>query len=469
MIMPTKVAVTSLGCAKNLVDSEVIQGYLREGGCEICGDLDEARIIIVNTCSFISDAEEESEDTIDELLALKKKGVIDRVIVAGCLIARSGRRLAERFPDVDLFLHPGEIPRVAQLIGELIAGDGRKVPSHRREEEGKGWFLYDHLSPRVRLSPPHYAYVKIGEGCSNACGYCLIPAIKGRLVSREMDSIVEEAMDLAADGVREINLISQDTTSYGIDLYGKPRLAELLKKLVGIEGVTWIRILYGHPAHYTEDVLRCIGGEPKICAYVDFPLQHIADPILASMNRRMAKSAAVEKLRSVREIVKEAAVRTTFIVGYPGETEAHFQELLRFVEEARFEHMGAFIYSREKGTAAASLPWQVPDDVKRERFNRLMSLQQEIVRASNERMMGRVVKVMVDEESHEGSLDFKGRTEGDAPEVDGTVYFSGKGARPGDLVDVRVTGAMEYDLVGTIINPKSQIPNPKEAGGDSSA
>lgn len=450
--MSTKVAVTSLGCAKNLVDSEVIQGYLREGGYEICGDLDGARIIVVNTCSFIRDAEEESAETIDELLALKKKGVIERVVVAGCLIGRRGRRLAQRFPGVDLFLQPGDIPRIARLVDELIGGDGLRPPFHAPGEEGKGWFLYDHSSPRLKLTPRHYAYVKIGEGCGNACSYCLIPAVKGRLVSREMDSVVKECVDLAAEGVREINLISQDTTSYGIDLYGRPRLAELLKKLVGIDGVAWIRILYGHPAHYTEDVLRRIGEEPRICAYVDFPLQHAADPILASMNRRMTKRTAAEALKSVREIVPDVAVRTTFIVGYPGETEAHFRELLDFVEEARFEHLGAFIYSREEGTPAASLPGQVPDAVKRERFHRLMSLQQEIVRASNERMMGRVVRVMADEEMHEGSFDFKGRTEGDAPEVDGTVYFSGKGVAPGDFVDVRITGAMEYDLAGEMVN-----------------
>jgi ribosomal protein S12 methylthiotransferase len=450
--MSAKIAVTSLGCAKNLVDSEVIQGYLREGGYEVCGDLDEARVIIVNTCSFIRDAEEESEDTIDELLALKEKGGLDHVIVTGCLIGRRGRRLARRFPGVDLFLQPGEIPRVAQLVGELTSGEDGRARFRRQAEGDKGWFLYDHLSPRLKLSPPHYAYVKIGEGCGNACSYCLIPAIKGGLVSREMDSVVAEVKALAAEGVREINLISQDTTSYGLDLYGKPRLAELLKKLVDIEGVTWIRILYGHPAHYTDDVLRCIESEPRICAYVDFPLQHVAGPILASMNRRMTKKAAVKALGLVRKIVPNVTVRTTFIVGYPGETEAHFRELLQFVEEARFEHLGAFIYSREKGTAAASLPAQVPHGVKRERFHRLMTLQQEIVRAANERMNGKVARVMVDEELHEGSFDFKGRTEGDAPEVDGTVYFSGKGARPGDLVDVRVTGAMEYDLVGEMIN-----------------
>ena len=459
--MTIKVGVTSLGCAKNLVDSEVILGYLKEGGYDTCEELDEAQVVIVNTCSFIRDAEEESGDTIRELVALKMKGELERVIVAGCLPARRGHRLAERFPGVDLFLHPGEIPQVARLISGLMTERPGAPPRRPQAGARGGWFLYDHLSPRIRLSPRHYAYVKIGEGCSNGCSYCLIPAIKGRLASRSIGSILEEARNLASDGVRELNLISQDTTSYGIDLYGERRLLVLLRGLAEVEGLTWIRILYGHPAHYTEELLRCMSEEPGVCAYVDFPLQHISDPILAAMNRRITKARVVEKLRSVRSLIPGVTVRTTFIVGYPGETEAHFRELLEFVGEARFEHLGAFIYSREEGTAAAALPRQVPHEMKRERFHRLMALQQEIVRAANERMMGRVVKTLVDEELREGSFGFKGRTEGDAPEVDGTVYFSGSGVTPGDLIDVRVTGVTEYDLVGEIENPKSQIPNPK--------
>jgi ribosomal protein S12 methylthiotransferase len=459
--MSIKVGVTSLGCAKNLVDSEVILGYLREGGYDICQELDEAQVVIVNTCSFIRDAEEESGDAIRELIALKKKGELQRVIVAGCLPVRRGCRLKERFPGVDLFLHPFEIPQVARLVGGLMKDRAGATPHRPPADSGSSWFLYDHLSPRVKLSPPHYAYIKVSEGCGNRCGYCLIPSIKGRLTSRGIGSVLEEARNLASAGAREINLISQDTTSYGLDLYGEPRLADLLRGLAEIEGLTWIRVLYGHPAHYTEDLLRCIAGEPRVCAYVDFPLQHIADPILASMNRRMTRAAVIEKLQSVRRLIPGVTVRTTFIVGYPGETEAHFRELLEFVRESRFEHLGAFIYSREEGTAAAALPRQVAHEVKRERFHRLMALQQEIVRAANERMIGRVVKTMVDEEPREGSFRFKGRTEGDAPEVDGTVYFSGGDASPGSLVDVRVTGVTEYDLVGEMKNPKSHIPGPK--------
>jgi ribosomal protein S12 methylthiotransferase len=449
--MPIKVGITSLGCAKNLVDSEVILGYLREGGYDICEELDEAQVVIVNTCSFIRAAEKESGDTIRELVALKRKGDLERVIVAGCLPARRGHRLAERFPGVDLFIFPCEIPHVARLVGGLMTERPGAAPRRPPANSGGAWFLYDHLSPRVKLSPRHYAYVKIGEGCSNGCSYCLIPSIKGRLTSREIGSILEEARNLASEGVRELNLISQDTTSYGIDLYGERRLVELLRGLVEIEGLAWIRILYGHPAHYTEDLLRCIEEEPRVCAYVDFPLQHIADPILASMNRRMTKAGIIERLRSVRSLIPGVTVRTSFIVGYPGETEAHFRELLEFVGEARFEHMGAFIYSREEGTAASALARQVPHEVKRERFHRLMALQQEIVRAENERMIGRSVKTLVDEELREGSFDFRGRMEGDAPEVDGTIYFSGRGVAPGALVDVRVTGVAEYDLVGEIV------------------
>jgi len=472
--MSIKVGVTSLGCAKNLVDSEVILGYLREGGYDICEELDEAQVVIVNTCSFIRAAEKESGDTIRELVALKRKGELERVIVAGCLPARRGHRLAERFPGVDLFISPCEIPHVARLVGGLLTERPGATPRRPLANSRGAWFLYDHLSPRVKLSPRHYAYVKIGEGCSNGCSYCLIPSIKGRRTSREIGSVVEEARNLASEGVRELNLISQDTTSYGIDLYGERRLVELLRGLVEIEGIVWIRILYGHPAHYTEDLLRCIAEEPGVCAYVDFPLQHIADPILASMNRRMTKAGVIERLRSVRSLVPGVTVRTTFIVGYPGETEAHFRELLEFVGEARFEHLGAFIYSREEKTAASALPRQVPHEVKRERFHRLMALQQEIVQRANEEMLGRTVEIMVDEKLKEESFILRGRTQGDAPEVDGTVYVSEGDAEPGDFVKVRITGVAEYDLVGEIENPKpairqaspklarlGRVPNPK--------
>lgn len=448
--MTIKVAVTSLGCAKNLVDSEVILGYLKRGGLQVCEDLGEAQVIIVNTCSFIAEAEEEARETITRLVDLKGRGALERVVVAGCFPARRGAALAREFPGVDYFLGPGEIPHAARVVSSLMgeAGKDRSLPGRSR---GGGWFLYDHLSPRIRLTPPHYAYLKVSEGCSNGCSYCLIPRIKGPLVSREISSVVEEARALASEGVREINLISQDTTAYGTDLYGESRLIDLLRGLAGISGLAWIRLLYGHPAGYTDELLRLIAEEPSLCKYIDFPLQHVSDRILASMNRRMTKADAVMRLARVRRAIPEATVRTTFIVGYPGESERDFSELLHFVEEARFEHLGAFIYSREEGTPAAAEPGHVPHEVKCERFHRLMTLQQGIVREMNEGMLGREADVLIDEQVEEGSFALRGRTEGDAPEVDGTVYISGNGAGPGDIVSVRITGTMEYDLVGEMV------------------
>ncbi len=449
--MSIKVGITSLGCAKNLVDSEVILGFLKKGGVEICDDISEARVIIVNTCSFIGEAKDEAEETIRQLLEFKRGGEIDRLIVAGCLTSLRGPDLAEKFPEVDYFLFPDEVPKVATVVRDLVGGNGTKPVSAQWSAGRDGWFLYNHLSPRVRLSPRHYAYLKIGEGCSNRCSYCMIPIIKGSLKSRRIDSVVEEARYLAADGVKEINLISQDATAYGLDLYDESRLLELLKQLSELNGTRWIRVLYGHPARYREELLEFIASEPGICSYIDFPLQHINDRLLGSMNRRITKTQAIEKLKTIRRLIPGVTVRTTFIVGYPGEEESDFCELLDFVRESRFEHLGAFIYSAEEGAPAARLPKQVPHVVKRERFHRLMALQQQIVREANGSILGKEIEVLVDERLEEGAFRFRGRTEGDAPEVDGTVYISGKDARPGDFVKVRVTGVLDYDLTGELI------------------
>ncbi|MCX6355418.1 MAG: 30S ribosomal protein S12 methylthiotransferase RimO [Candidatus Aureabacteria bacterium] len=453
--MTIKVGVTSLGCAKNLVDSEVMLGYLKDGGLHVCEEIGEAQVIIVNTCSFIAEAEKEAGDTIRQLLEYKERGAIDRVVVAGCMFARRGESLAKRFPGVDRFIHPGEIPYMAGIVRDLMNGGDRKgaSPAKGRREEG---FLYDHLSPRVRLTPPHYAYIKVSEGCSNHCSYCLIPGIKGPLRSRQCESVVAEARALIENGVKEINLISQDTTAYGTDICGKSRLGDLMEKVAGMGKPAWIRLLYGHPAHYTDELLSLIAREEKVCKYVDFPLQHVSDRLLVSMNRRTTKKQLGEILHRIREIIPGVTVRTTFIVGYPGEKERDFQELLDFVGEARFEHMGAFIYSRENGTAAARFSGQVPHTVKRERFHRLMALQQQIVHEMNARMVGRVMKVLVDEELEEGQFTLRGRTEGDAPEVDGTVYVSGCNAKAGDFINVRITGAREYELAGVAVNDKIQ-------------
>lgn len=443
--MGIKIGIASLGCAKNLADSEAILGYLREGGFEVAEHLDEAQVVVVNTCAFIAEAERESAKTIRLLEALRARGEIRRLVVAGCLPARRGAGVAARFPGADRFMVPPDIPRAAEIVRAALSA-GRAAPG----AGGGAGFLAGPRSPRIRLTPPHYAYIKIGEGCDNRCSYCVIPRIRGAARSRSADSIVREARGLAAEGVREINLISQDTTAYGNDRPGKEGLPALLARLARIGGLRWIRLLYGHPARYTDELLRVIAGEPRICRYVDFPLQHAADRVLRAMGRRVTRAQAARRLERVRALVPGVTVRTTFMVGFPGETEREFEELLRFVREARFEHLGAFAYSREKGTAAARMERQVPARVKRERLHRLMALQQGIVREALERMLGRDAEVMVDERLDEGSFPLRGRTAGDAPEVDGSVYLSGDDAAPGGIVRVRITGMMEYDLVGEI-------------------
>lgn len=443
--MGIKIGIVSLGCAKNLADSEVILGCLREGGFEVAEHLDEAQVVIVNTCAFIAEAERESAGTIRRLEELRARGEIRRLVVAGCLPARRGADVAATFPGVDRFILPPDIPHAAEIVRAALS-EGQAAPG----AVGEAGFLAGRRSPRVRLTPPHYAYVKIGEGCDNRCSYCVIPSIRGAARSRSADSIVGEARRLAAEGVREINLISQDTTAYGNDRPGEEGLPALLTRLARIRGLRWIRLLYGHPARYTDELLRVIAGEPRICRYVDFPLQHASDRVLRMMGRRMTKAQAARRLERVRLLVPGVTVRTTCMVGFPGETEREFEELLGFVREARFEHLGAFAYSREKGTAAARMERQVPARVKRERLHRLMTLQQGIVRESLERMLGRDAEVMVDERLDEGSFPLRGRTAGDAPEVDGSVYLSGNDAAPGEIVTVRITGMMEYDLVGAV-------------------
>ena len=442
--MAIKVGLASLGCAKNLVDSELILGFLREGGIEVCEDLGEAEVVIVNTCAFIAEAERESAGIIRRLEGLKSQGLIGRIVVAGCLPARRGSRVGGRFPGVDRVIRQADIPHVAAIVRSLGSG-----PRGAAAVPAAGQYLYDHSDPRLRLTPPHYAYLKIGEGCDNRCSYCLIPSIRGPFRSRSPESVLEEARLLVEGGARELNLIAQDSTAFGSDRPGGEGLAPLLVRMARIRGARWIRLLYGHPARYTDALLRVIAGEEKICRYVDFPLQHISDRVLSAMRRRMTKAQIVDRLARVRRLVPGVTVRTVFIVGFPGETDKEFEELLDFVRGARFERLGAFAYSREAGTDAARLDGHLPARVKRERLHRLMSLQREIVREQNEEMLGRTTAVMVDERI-EGSFQLRGRTAGDAPEVDGTVYLTGGGASPGEIVAARITGMMEYDLVGEI-------------------
>ena len=441
-----KVGLISLGCPRNLVDSEIMLGSLRKGGFAIT-ELDRGvDVCVVNTCSFIGSAKQESIDTILEAAELKKEGRIGKLVVSGCLSQLAKGELLEEIPEIDLVLGTSDYPNIGSLLSGL--GDNRSA-----EVSDKLTYLYDEDSPRFTLTPSHYAYVKISEGCSNHCSYCIISSLRGNFRSRAIESITEEIGRLSADGIlKEVNLIGQDTTLCGLDRYGKEALPFLLKRICAMKNsVKWVRVLYTHPAHYSDDFVSTIAGEEKICKYLDLPIQHISDTVLAAMNRRTTKSELIGLIRGLRKNIKGLALRTSVIVGFPGETERDFKELLVFVRETRFERLGAFIYSREAGTRAAGFKEHVPEDIKEARLDELMKLQKSISADVNRSFLKVTMEVLIDEPV-EGEVDkFLGRSSGDAPEVDGTVYVTGRGIKVGELYNVKIKDTLEYDLVGDLL------------------
>lgn len=439
----TTVSLVSLGCAKNTVDSEVLLGTLASAGFHLVANPDSADVVVVNTCCFIEPATRETTDCIRHFETRRKEGSIKTLVVAGCLPQRyRNRNLKMQFPWVDAFLGPGDVPHITSVLTRAMA---KKRVS--RIAARPVW-LYDHRSPRVRITLPHTAYVKIAEGCSHRCSFCLIPGLRGRFRSRRMRSVVEEVRQLARDGtLREVNLVAQDTTAYGSDLYGRPRLYDLLRRL-GKEGcVPWIRLLYAYPRNFDRRLVDLIRSEPSICRYVDLPVQHCNDSILRRMRRGVTKRRILNLLEQLRTSIPGVTLRTTLMVGFPGETEAQFQELVDFVAEQRFDRLGVFAFSPEEGTPASRDPKQVPEPVKQERLEALMVLQQLISKERNRERKGHVIDVLVDGRDREDRTTLVGRTEGDAPEVDGAVLIPGGSAAPGEIVKVRVTGSTEYDLV----------------------
>ncbi|OGX37599.1 MAG: ribosomal protein S12 methylthiotransferase RimO [Omnitrophica WOR_2 bacterium RIFCSPHIGHO2_02_FULL_52_10] len=412
------VGVINLGCARNLVDAQVILGHLKRTGHHIV-DVADADIAIVNTCGFIEAAKKESIDTIIELLELKKQGKLKKVIVAGCLAQRYSDELIRELDGIDAIVGAQQLDREA-------------------------------LPEQVLLTPGHFAYVKICESCYNQCSFCIIPKIKGKFTSRTMESVFREVKQLDERGVKEVLMIGQDITAYGMDIYREMSLAKLLKEITAaMENIQWIRLLYTFPAHVTDELIDVIAGEEKICKYIDMPIQHISDNLLKSMNRGITTREIRELIGKIRVKIPGASIRTTFIVGLPGETSGNYKELLDFVQETRFDKMGVFVYSREEGTPAYAMPGQVPETVKKERMNRLMQLQRDISMTAQQKMVGRSMKVLVDEEQKEAKGVYLGRSEYDAPEVDGSVYVhSARKLKPGDFVTVKITDALEYDLVG---------------------
>lgn len=451
-----KVGIISLGCPRNLVDSEIILGSLKKEGFYLSDEVGEGvDIFIINTCSFVESARKESIDTILEAAHLKKEGKIKYLVVAGCLSQAYGARLLKNLPEVDSIIGTSDFAKIGGIVKALIKNNRHsvvsKVPS----------YLYDEKSPRFSLTPPHYAYVKISEGCDNLCSYCIISRLRGRFRSRAIDSVVREVKNISSSGsLKEINLIGQDTTLFGKDIYGKSAFPELLKKLTGLNNsVEWIRVLYTHPAHYTDEFIFTVRDEPKICKYLDLPVQHINDEILKRMNRRVTKKAIISLIEKIKKNIPRIALRTSVIVGFPGETEKDFKELLRFLKETRFEKLGAFIYSKEEGSPAAKFKGHIPEEVKNSRFDEVMKLQQDISAGVNRSFFGKTLNVLIDEKLEDAR--FFGRTEFDAAEVDGGVYVSGKPAcrdgyhmqsgrniKIGEFCKVKITDTLEYDLVG---------------------
>jgi len=449
------VSIVSLGCARNLVDSEVMGGLLRQNRFELVPEPAGADIVLVNTCGFIEAAKAESLDTILEIARLKEEGKVKKLVVAGCLSQRYPAELAKELPEVDLFIGTGEVPRVAEILREHEANEGR------RQYVGIPSYLYDHATPRLRTSPSHSAFLKVSEGCDHKCAFCIIPRLRGPHRSRPIDSVVKEAAMLARDGVKEINLIAQDLTAYGRDRKDGTTLFGLLREMVSIPDLAWIRLLYAYPNFLDEPLLEVIRDSEKICKYIDIPFQHVNQRMLRSMRRGKSGSAVRETVEKLRAAIPGLTLRTSLIVGFPGETDRDFQELLDFVEEAQFERLGVFKYSEEEGTAAAQMAATVPEDEKENRWQEIMDLQSAISRKKNEALIGTIQRVMIDNlDSDSGK--FTGRTQAHAPEVDGVVYMDGLtlnnktvSLRLGDMTAVRISGALDYDLVGEKLNAQN--------------
>jgi ribosomal protein S12 methylthiotransferase len=439
--MKETACLVSLGCAKNLVDSEVMLGLLSEAGYRLTTDPSKAEIIIVNTCSFIQDASKEAIDTILQVNRYRKEGRCHRLVVSGCLPQRYGEALEKELPEVDLFVGTGDFRDLPALLAR----------SHQNKTfVSKPSFLYDDRTPRILSTPPFTAYLKIAEGCSKACTFCTVPSIRGPTQSRKARSVIDEARRLAGQGVQELILIAQDTTAYGEDLRDGTTLEKLLRSLIRVEGFRWIRILYAYPRlrYFTEGLLDLMAHERKICPYLDLPIQHIDDEILKRMGRRSKGAEIRHLLRKIRAFLPDASFRTSLIVGFPGERDSQFRSLLEFVEETRFDHLGAFKYSPEEGTPASRLPHPVPEKVKEERLKRLMKLQKKISLEKYRTMVGKKKEVLVEGPNGHRN-DWKGRLQTQAPEIDGAVFLKGN-ARPGDWVEARITQALPYDLIAEI-------------------
>ena len=437
-----KAGFVSLGCSKNLVDTEMMLGILREHGIELTPEPAEADILIVNTCAFIESAKEESITTILNMAEYKESGRCRSLIVAGCLGQRYGQELLDDMPEADAIIGTGAWNRIMEAVEESLKG-------HRVVIAGEDKLLYDEHTPRITTTPAYTAYVKIAEGCNNRCAFCAIPYIRGAYRSRPIEDIRDEVVNLAARGVKEIILIAQDTTEYGRDLYGEPQLAKLLRTLCTVEGVHWIRTLYSYPTYFSDELIETIASEPKLVKYVDLPMQHAHDEVLRRMHRPDTQASMRALIEKLRTRIPGVTIRSTFIVGFPGETDAQYQTLRNFLEEMRLDKVGVFTYSREEGTPAYDMPNQVPEDVMQERYHDLMSLQCKISEELNHELEGKELEVLVEGRDEEQANIAVGRSYREAPDVDGQVYIEGDtDSQIGNLVRVRVLQGFTYDVVG---------------------
>jgi ribosomal protein S12 methylthiotransferase len=446
----SKVHFISLGCPKNLVDSEIMAGTLLGDGFQIVNDESEADTVIVNTCGFIEDSKTESVQRILQMAELKKKGRLKKLVVAGCLTQRYKEDLVEGLPEADLFVGSGEFQNISKILKGSIAGAAEKryfnLPTYLQEEK----------TPRVNSQPGHRAYLKISEGCMKRCAFCAIPLIRGNLQSRTIANIVSEAKLLAHQGVKELIIISHDFTDYGWDIRRKdPRAlespVELLRALNEVDGIKWIRLLYLYPDGITPEMLELIKGSDKLVKYFDMPLQHINDRLLKSMNRKMTRNEIETVLQNIRESIPDAVIRTQFIVGFPGETNEQFEELLSFIAAQKFDRVGCFKYSPEEDTPGGKMDGQIDEATKQQRYEAVMEVQQNISREKHREFVGKTVEVVVEGLSEETDLLLQGRTSQQAPEIDGVVLINDGEARIGEFVRVKITDSMEYDLIGEIV------------------
>lgn len=476
-----KIGFVSLGCPKNLVDGEVMLGLARGAGHEITADADSADVLVVNTCAFIDSAKQESIDAVLEMAARKQTGACSRLVVTGCLAERYREELQREIPEIDVVLGTGDVPRIVEALdGSASEPNARQVPANgavplrfyskspgtgglatagRTADSGQRRavpdYLYDADTPRLLTTPAHFAYIKVAEGCDYTCAFCIIPTLRGAYRSRAADSILREARALAARGVRELLLISQDTTFYGIDRGERGALARLLRQLNAVDGLEWIRLLYLYPTTITDDVLDAMAACDKVCRYIDLPLQHASPSVLKRMRRPGSRRVYDRLLARIRARVPGVTLRTTFIVGFPGETDAEFAELEAFVADTEFDHVGVFTYSHEEGTRAFERPDDVPAAVKRRRRHALMARQKRIAARAQRKRIGQEIRVLVDGPSPEHELVLQGRHEGQAPEIDPVVYLTDcdpAALPPGSLIRVRVVGARGYDLIAAPVS-----------------